>query len=152
MDRHGAAFRVVMRTRPTTPAGLAALTSWVLEEANDMLVNESHWFSHDLCALAATLDDAVRGISKLEPWSLPYRKAANHGLDDASSLEDRNAVVEAEVGQDPDEYTDEAASAFWQAADDLFDIKPTTLARVVAFLRFADDLGDSNKTLLKAMR
>ncbi|MCA1546301.1 hypothetical protein I6F36_05720 [Bradyrhizobium sp. BRP19] len=184
LDQHSTAFRAVMRTRPKTPAGLAALTNWVREEADDMHANESHWNGRDFCALAATLDDAVRGMSKLEPWTPPlpsatrgadpifaaiddcvlkqaqsdaryarvtaaYRKAAKHGLDDASSLEDRNAFVQAEVGQDPDEYTDEAASAFWQAADDLFEIEPTTLAGVVALLRFADDLGDRNKDLVE---
>lgn len=184
LDRHSDAFRTVMRTRPTTPAGLAALTNWVREEADDMHANKSHWNGKDFCALAASLDDAVRGMSKLEPWTPPlpsaargadpifaaiddcilkqaqsdaryarvkaaYGKAAKHGLDDKSSLEDRNAFVQAEIGQDPDEYTDEAASAFWQAADDLFDIEPTTLAGVVALLRFADDLGDKNKDLVE---
>lgn len=76
LDRHGIAFRAVMRTRPTTPAGLAALTSWMRHEAADMHVNESHWHSRDLVALAASLDDAVRGMSKLEPWSPPISPAS----------------------------------------------------------------------------
>lgn len=184
LDRHSLAFRAVMRTRPTTPVGLAALTNWMREEADDMYANESCWLSKDLCAIAATLDDAVRGMSKLVPWSPPlpspanqsdpifaaiedciakraqsdarfarvsaaYRKAAKHGLGVESSLEDRNAFVEAEVGQDPDDYTDETSSAWWEATDNLFDIEPTTLAGVVALLRFADDLAERNKDALE---
>lgn len=73
-DRHSTAMRAIMRTRPTTPAGLAALTSWVREEADDLRANKSHWHSKDLCAIAATLDDAVRGMSRLEPWSPPQNE------------------------------------------------------------------------------
>ncbi|MGY4351238.1 hypothetical protein ACVWXM_007731 [Bradyrhizobium sp. GM7.3] len=75
MDQHSLAFRAVMRTRPTTPAGLAALTSWMRDEADDMRANSSNWHSKDLCAIAATLDDAVRGMSGLEPWSPPTNAA-----------------------------------------------------------------------------
>ncbi|PDT69230.1 hypothetical protein CO683_14800 [Bradyrhizobium ottawaense] len=75
LDQHSLAFRAVMRTRPTTPAGLAALTSWMREEADDMRANSSIWHSKDICAIAATLDDAVRGMSGLKSWSPPANAA-----------------------------------------------------------------------------
>lgn len=185
LDRNSLAQDAVMRTRPTTPAGLAALTNWMREEAEDMHMNESHWYSKDLCAIAATLDDAVRGMSKLQPWSPPlpsvarqsdpvfaaledctakqtesdaryarvraaYRKAAKDGLGDESELTARNAFVEAEIGRDPDEYTDEAATVWWKAVDDLFDTNPTTLAGMAALLRYADNLADKNADLVES--
>ncbi|WGS02212.1 hypothetical protein MTX26_15905 [Bradyrhizobium sp. ISRA443] len=74
-DRLGAATRRVMRTRPSTPAGLSALTAWVRNEVDDMHANGSVWKSQDLAALAATIDDAVRGMSGLHPWSPPVGPA-----------------------------------------------------------------------------
>ncbi|KJC35658.1 hypothetical protein UP09_31020 [Bradyrhizobium sp. LTSP885] len=67
-DRLCNASRAVMRTRPVSPAGLAALTGWMRERADDMR-DCSTWHSEDLCALAATIDDATRGMSGLKAWS-----------------------------------------------------------------------------------
>jgi hypothetical protein len=50
--------------------------------------------------------------------------------------------VEAKLGSDPDDYTDKTASAWCEAADELFATEPTTLAGMPALLRFADDLGE----------
>ena len=64
-------YSVVLRTRPTTPAGLAALTTWTREQADWLCANSSCLFGEDLCSLAASIDDATRSMSGLEPWSPP---------------------------------------------------------------------------------
>jgi hypothetical protein len=69
-DRLHVATKAVMPTRPTTPAGLAALTTWAREKADEMEPN-SYMLGEDLCALTASIDDATRGMSGLEPWSPP---------------------------------------------------------------------------------
>ncbi len=68
-DRLVNALRAVMRTRPTTPAGLAALTAWTREKADWLRKNGSTLYAEDLCALAATIDDAARGMTGLKAWS-----------------------------------------------------------------------------------
>jgi hypothetical protein len=70
-DRHHAAVKAMLRTCPTTPAGLAALTTWAREQLNWQHSQSSCWYTEDLCALVSTIDDAARGMSGLEPWSPP---------------------------------------------------------------------------------
>jgi hypothetical protein len=70
-DRHSDACRLMRRTRPTTPAGLAILTTWAREQADWLNANGSYLDEEECCALAATIDDATRGMSGLEPWSPP---------------------------------------------------------------------------------
>ena len=70
-DRCGEAFHAVMRTHPTTPAGLAALTDWAREEAHRLRKDGSMLYADDLYALTATINDATRGMSGLQPWSPP---------------------------------------------------------------------------------
>jgi hypothetical protein len=65
--------------------------------------------------------------------SRAYRKAKDAGLGDDSSLNRRNAFVEAELGFHPDDFTDETASAWWDSIDELFETEPTTLAGVLLF-------------------
>jgi hypothetical protein len=60
-DRSTAAYRALMRTRPTTPAGLAALTTWAREMA-DEIEGHSVLRAEDFCALTATIDDAVKAL------------------------------------------------------------------------------------------
>jgi hypothetical protein len=67
-DRLAVAYRAVLRTRPTTPAGLMALTGWAREDACEML-DHSLMPGESLCDLTATIDDAVRGMAGLQPWS-----------------------------------------------------------------------------------
>jgi hypothetical protein len=69
MDQRCAAYSVVLRTRPTTPAGLAAFTTWTHEQADWLCANGSVLHGEDLCALTAAIDDATRGMSGLEAWS-----------------------------------------------------------------------------------
>lgn len=67
-----------------------------------------------------------------------YREAER--LIRGKSLKKRNAFVEAKLGCDPDVYTTETAAARWQAVDEALCTEPTTLAGVLALLRFAEDL------------
>jgi len=60
-DRSTAAYRALMRTRPTTPTGLAALTTWAREMA-DEIEGHSVLRAEDFCALTATIDDAVKAL------------------------------------------------------------------------------------------
>ena len=75
-ERHWDAGHVVMRTRPITPVGLAALTSWVREQLDDCREDNSLLLEDGLCALSATIDDAVRGMSGLKAWSPAPDEAA----------------------------------------------------------------------------
>jgi hypothetical protein len=67
-DRLSGASKAVMRTRPITPAGLAALTSWARERADEIGPHNT-LLAEDFCALTATIDDAARGMSGLKPWA-----------------------------------------------------------------------------------
>jgi hypothetical protein len=74
-DRWHNAYHAVLRTRPTTPAGLAALTTWAREKAAWLQSQASMMNGEDLSTLSATIDDAVRGMSGLKAWS-PLRTDA----------------------------------------------------------------------------
>jgi hypothetical protein len=78
-DQYSAACSVMQRTRPTTPAGLAVLTTWAREQADWLCANGSVENDEDLCALAATIDDAARSMSGLEPWSPPLPATVEGG-------------------------------------------------------------------------
>jgi hypothetical protein len=58
-DRYSEAYRVVLRTRPTTPAGLAALTGWARERSRADYANLQN---EDTLVFAATIDDAVKAL------------------------------------------------------------------------------------------
>jgi hypothetical protein len=75
-DKFHEAYLAVIRTRPITPAGLAALTGWVREWADNLHANCSVPRGENLCAITAAIDDATRGMSGLEPWS-PQLPAAS---------------------------------------------------------------------------
>ena len=63
MDRCDAAFDVILRTRPTTPAGLVALTSWARERAEWFKANASVLEGKDhLCRLLVAIDDATKAL------------------------------------------------------------------------------------------
>jgi hypothetical protein len=69
-DLWSEAISTVLRTRPTTPAGLAALTTFSRERADWLKANGTEG-GDDFCIVSATIDDATRGMSGLEPWSPP---------------------------------------------------------------------------------
>jgi hypothetical protein len=70
-QRWSDAEKTVMGTRPTTPSGLAALTSWVREKADWLRANHSCLLEENFCALTATIDDTARGMSGLKDWVPP---------------------------------------------------------------------------------
>jgi len=71
LDRWSAAISVVQRTRPTTPAGLAALTSFARERSEWFIANGSVRSDEEEREIFAAIDDATRGMSGLAPWSPP---------------------------------------------------------------------------------
>ena len=157
------AYSVVLRTRPTTPAGLAALTTWVREQADWLDANASLLNCEDLCALTASIDDATRGMSGLKPWSPPLSAAMAVSADPAFALiaEKRAAdVAHCKAIDAQDEFEgrgDFSSDAVIEAQEncaaacyfvDEVDWKlattiPTTLAGVAAVIRFANEIEDA---------
>jgi hypothetical protein len=128
-DRWGEAFRALVRTRPTTPAGLVALTTWAREDSLDG--------EDDQHRLTATIDDAVRGMSGLEPWS----PSPTAGIDPVYAVIERHkalssaydtAVNHPGVGDDRPKFaavnhiSDQACTALIDHADMMFAFHPTT--------------------------
>ena len=70
-DQCHEAYLAVIRTRPVTPAGLAALTGWVRERTDWLCANFSILPDEEQRAIAAAIDDAARDMSGLKPWSPP---------------------------------------------------------------------------------
>ena len=161
-DQRFDAYSVVLRTRPTTPAGLAALTTWAREQADWLCANASVLHGEDLCALTASIDDATRGMSGLESWSPPLLAAAAVSADPAFALiaeklaadiaHDKAIDTYGEFDNRRDRSSDAAIEAWensaaachyanevdWKLATTL----PTTLAGVAAVLRFANEIED----------
>ena len=61
-DQHHEAFLVVIRTRPTTLAGLAAFTAWTREWTDYLLANGSIMHDEDLCTLTASIAEATAAL------------------------------------------------------------------------------------------
>jgi hypothetical protein len=158
-DQHGDACSVMRRTRPTTPAGLAVLTTWAREQADWLCVNSSQLFAEDLCTLTATIDDATRGMSGLNPWSPPLLAvsadpafaliAEKRAIDVVHcSAIDAQDAAEGRFGSRSDEAWEAAehCKTACEAANEiewrLAFTKPTTLAGVAAVLRFANQIED----------
>jgi hypothetical protein len=157
------AISTVLRTRPTTPAGLAALTTFSRERADWLKVNGTGC-GDDFCMVSATIDDATRGMSGLEPWSPPLLAATAVSADPAVALIAEKRAIDVAYcsaidAQDAAEgrfgsRSDEA----WEAAEHcetacvaaneiewrLAGTMPTTLAGVAAVLRFANQIEDEN--------
>jgi hypothetical protein len=153
----------MQRTRPTTPAGLAVLTTWAREQADWLCANSSVLKREDYCALAASIDDATRGMSGLEPWSPPLPAAMAVSADPAFALiaeklaadvaheKAIDAVAEVEDLGDfssdaaiEAQENNEAACDYVNEVDwKLANTSPTTLAGVAAVLRFANEIEDA---------
>jgi hypothetical protein len=61
-DQCHEAYLAVVRTRPVTPAGLAALTTWVRELTDWLCANSSILPNEEQRAIAAAVDDAVKAL------------------------------------------------------------------------------------------
>jgi hypothetical protein len=59
-DRWDEAYSVVLRTRPTTPAGLAALAAWARERADWLRANYSHLDGEGFLAVLASPFKSLR--------------------------------------------------------------------------------------------
>jgi hypothetical protein len=160
-DRWSEAISAVLRTRPATPAGLAALTTWARERADWLCANGTE-AADDFCTVSATIDDAARGMSGLEPWSPPPLAAMAVSADPAFALiaeklaadvahgEAIDAQDEAEdghgIGSDGAEEAFQCCSVACSVVNEadwrLATTPPTTLAGVAAVLRFANEIED----------
>jgi hypothetical protein len=158
-----AAYERVIRTRPTTPAGLAALTTWARERMDWLRKQGSSLEGDKLYKLSAAIDDATRGMSGLEPWSPPLPAAIAVSADPAFALiaEKLAADIAHEKAIDAQgefegrgdfrsgaaiEAQENSAAAChyvnevdWKLAT----TPPTTLAGVAAVLRFANEIEDA---------
>jgi hypothetical protein len=76
--RHWDAYDAALRTRPTTMAGLVALTTLARERADWLRTNGTEG-GDDFCTVSATIDDATRGMSGLEPCSPPLAATVEGG-------------------------------------------------------------------------
>jgi hypothetical protein len=150
-DRHHDACRLVRRTRPTTPAGLAILTTWAREQADWLKANGSYLIEEECCALAATIDDATRGMCGLEPWSPPSAVAAASTPDPAYDVIERHqrlsiaydkAVNHPDVGDERpqfaavNEISDRAFDALLTHSETMFAMQPSSPGGVAALLGY----------------
>jgi hypothetical protein len=62
-DRQWDAYKAVLRTRPTTPGGLVALTTFAREQADWLCVNSSVLSGEGNCEVFAAIDDAAKALS-----------------------------------------------------------------------------------------
>ena len=149
----------VIRTQPTTPAGLAALTGFarnMAERSNrDAGFGEKQWIP----AIAA-VDDAARGMSGLQPWSPPASaptpqdpifeviRAKREADDLHGRAIDAQDVAEKRHGAASDavwEANERSEAACWAAHEVDWRIArtaPTTLSGVAALLRLANQIED----------
>jgi hypothetical protein len=63
-DRQWDAYEAVLRTRPTTPAGLVALTSFARERSEWLIANSSVRSDEDERAVFAAIDNAAKALSE----------------------------------------------------------------------------------------
>jgi hypothetical protein len=75
-DRWSKAIENVLITRPTTPAGLAALTGFTRDLADRSERGDASFGDRQWVPAIAAVDTAVRGMSGLKPWSPPQPAAA----------------------------------------------------------------------------
>jgi hypothetical protein len=153
-DECWAACSALARTVPTTPAGLAALTSF-LREAEASLCGAGPYFdrAHDAQAFAISLDTAVRGMTGLKPLATP----ANARPDPILAVIEAHRRAWDDLGECSE--LDQAASAgdkkaarklnrLGKAVDDatakLVDLPPTTIAGASALLAYAADFASND--------
>jgi hypothetical protein len=149
-----AARIALARTVPTTPEGLAALTTFIREESVER--GEFYFAADDpdeQFLFVASLDDAVRGMAGLKPWG---------GIADAQTVDPIFAAIErhrqaenAYAGAyDSEEYRnakhstpatdalEERAGELGVAEDNLYvalvKLTPTTLAGCAVLLRYLE--------------
>jgi hypothetical protein len=70
-DRWSRAVDTVIRTQPTTPAGLVALTSFARAMAERSNHGDAGFADRQWIPVMAAIDDATRGMSGLNPWTPP---------------------------------------------------------------------------------
>jgi hypothetical protein len=146
-EPHSRAFQAVLRTRPTTPAGLAALTNWARDQVYPTAETAETWLAEDLCTLNATIDDATRGMAGLEPWSPRLHLALDdpiYAAVEAHIAAEREHLRKVHVSaalHDTDPGYDEAFAVTaaadevrYASMDALLEVEPTTIAGLLALV------------------
>lgn len=157
-----AAEAELLRTRPTTPAGLAALTTWARGRMSWLKSSGSSLDGDNLYAISAAIDDATHGMSRLKPWSSiasPSIAAAAPAEDPIFAAIEKHEVLiapyvaawEARGMFDDCNVVDEEQKAellrlndecdrthlpLEAAAEELINTKPTTMAGMATALRY----------------
>jgi hypothetical protein len=75
-DRWSEAADAVIRTQPTTPAGLVALTSFAREMAERSNRGDAGFADRQWTPVMVAIDNATRGMSGLKPWTPPVEDNA----------------------------------------------------------------------------
>jgi hypothetical protein len=165
-DQQREAYLAVIRTCPITPAGLAALTSWVRERADWLCANSTVLTGESLCALTDAIDDATRGMSGLKAWSPPTSVRKNTSDPIFAIIDKHQAIttvwreaVRVEFAYEKDrpeieamdpvergtyqstfdslqEATSDAGDQMHEASTDLVNTPPTSLAGIVALCEY----------------
>jgi hypothetical protein len=91
-DRRDIAEERVIKTSPTSPAGLVALTTWVRERLDWLRDNGSCHEPEKYCAMASAIDDAARGMSGLKRWS-PVADGGKNTTDPIFAIIDRHQAI-----------------------------------------------------------
>jgi len=92
-DRWSDAMDVVIRTRPKTPAGLGALTGFARDMAERSNRGDAGLPDRGWAPVMATIDDATRGMSGLEPWSPPAVGGSKNPLDPIFAIIDKHQAA-----------------------------------------------------------
>jgi hypothetical protein len=120
-DRWSDAVDVVIRTQPTTPAGLGALTGFARDMAERSNRGDAGLPDEGWVPVMAAIDDAARGMSGLESWSPPLLAAP--AADPIYAVIERhkaagivwNAAVDVRA---PEPMTDKKSNLLDDAVDD----------------------------------
>jgi hypothetical protein len=138
--KEATAARIALaRTVPTTPAGLAALTTFVREK--NVELGEFYFAADDpdeRFLFVASLDVAVRGMAGLKPWG---GVADVQTGDPIFAAIDRHRQIEAAFaasGKASGNCSDELGEAEYKAYVGLVTMTPTTLAGCAALLRYLE--------------
>lgn len=132
-DRWYEAMTAVVRTQPTTPAGLCALTSFAREMTeraeNDATLGDDQWVP-----IMTSIEAAAHGMSGLKPWS-PPAAPSNRKLD--ALWREREAMIRVRQEFYRDEFTsrdggaelekrdDELYNKYWEIQDEIRDLPPS---------------------------
>lgn len=154
-QEHIAAKSALVRTVPTTPAGLAALTEWLRETGNECAGHSTFLNSEDQAAVYRSIDTAVRGMSGLAPRQVMQTNEPDpiyHVLDQfrmawAKMDAECSALDQADTPE-AHERLDQLNYAINRAEDALVEVVPTTLAGLQFMFEYLADFEGKGHLLI----